>query len=1485
MNRDLSVSAFNPEFAFENRNLRLSTNENNTMLSWVNEKGTKEVMLSIKYYKGKGNNNEEQWDTYTELSGIVIGTAVLNEHLVLFTHDVFDGTDRIYSLSFGSAPFKTYLKGKLLYVGNLNFDTSYPIETLVSYETEKIQKVYWTDKKNQPRVINIAADNKTIESWKNKHDCFDFVRTLKLEEVVYVKKITGASGMFPAGVIQYAFTYYDKYGQESNIFYTSPLLYTSHRDRGGSPEDKVDNAFQITVNNVDTSFDYIRIYSIMRTSINGTPICRRVQDISTEGLSVIQDSSPAKYQAVFLDTGTVGDTIDPTELLYKGGESIVCGTIEQKDNTLFMGDIKIKREHLSDTIQNEVAIDLNDSISSSEPSTRVVTTKLISEGSYTYANQLSAYYKLREVPIKSVPCGGFKKGEKYRLGVQFQYKTGKWDDPIYIGDFPVPNGPTLTFNGNEQVVNVPIFKGSLSSTTVNKIIEKGYLKARAVCVYPTVQDRWVVTQGVLCPTMFTLNHRNATGENYPHATGDLYAQSSWFFRSKFSRTPTTYGDPTLKRVKANGTVSSSVEYSNFADFSEGLPNVYNDYFAEYTERSMGNGGAMYRPYDSLRNEDIIRAVEIQGQYDKENKYIADFEFVTMHSPDVEFDTQMQNTDFSSLGCQQVGYSVFKKTFSDIDIQTETPSASSMGAGFVHKSFVEDEDYGIVSGLFYDDYLLDDTGEGIVPYNKNDVRNPFKWMVYLWNRSGSLNNDIARKSGEGVRTALLKKKIISNLRYTDTVWASNVTTSIFSGDIKMYTTEEESIAKVGKNGNIYKGNVDTVLIPDQSEGSYFAFPFEIKGSSYTMPNGKIIARAEITNLNQEGIETPFNISDKWIKTFSPDQYEDESGTIQTVSRGLVLYSSKPFDSFSEGWYGVYTTESGDTMEELRMGKSPIKMKYKSTSHLVIDNIHAEWTVPIDDVYENYKNKRALPIIEITQTPALPFGGDSEDAKKANNWIPCGEPVLLSKNEPIKWEYGDTYYQRWDCLKTYAFTEEDENQVVEIGSFMLETRTNIDGRYDRNRGQSNNLYMSPRNFNLLNEVYSQQNNFFTYKILDKSFYENNAFPNQVTWSLTKQSGADVDMWTQVTLANTMDLDGDKGKLNKIIRFNDQLIAFQDTGISQIMYNENTALTTTEGVPIEIANSGKVQGKRYLSNNIGCTNKWSIAESPGGVYFMDSNDRSIYVFNGQLGNLSVQGGFNTWCKKNIVTNIAWTPETFNNFVSYYDKQNQDVLFINKEIALAYSEKLGAFTSFYDYGYASYLCNVGNSSLWVKDTNSVSKLWKHQDGDYCNFFGEQKPYGMIIISNPEPLTDKIFTNLEFRACVDAEGEFKTVGAGTETEHKEFSGNFFLPFDYLETWNEYQHGLANLSYKNGTETMRHHLSDKSAHLARKFRIWRCDIPRNNMESVDVFDYSFDYTFHNTRTTHTIDRMRNPWLYIKLKKDSDTDKRVEIHDMVMTYYN
>ena len=341
MNRDMSVSAFNPEFAFENLNIRLATNEGNTMMSWVNERGPKKLRLRVdtkpwatEDFVGRYDSNvDEETKEITDatvIRGIPIGTAVLNHKLVLFTVN-----DYIYL--FEKSDDKDYdLEGKVLYFGSLGFSPNYPIETLVSYESENIQKVYWTDGLNQPRIINIASAM-NYKLGKYNDSSFDFVPELALKETVSVSKMYGA-GEFPPGVIQYAFTYYNKYGQESNIFYTTPLQYISYINRAGSPEEKVANCFKIKVNNIDKNFDYMRIYSILRTSKDATPVVKRIQD-----LEIREDATSVTY----IDNGTSGEIVDPTELLYKGGEEIVAKTIEQKDKTLFLGNITVKRPSLS----------------------------------------------------------------------------------------------------------------------------------------------------------------------------------------------------------------------------------------------------------------------------------------------------------------------------------------------------------------------------------------------------------------------------------------------------------------------------------------------------------------------------------------------------------------------------------------------------------------------------------------------------------------------------------------------------------------------------------------------------------------------------------------------------------------------------------------------------------------------------------------------------------------------------------------------------------------------------------------------------------------------------------------------------------------------------------------------------------------------------------------------------------------------------------
>lgn len=1041
----------------------------------------------------------------------------------------------------------------------------------------------------------------------------------------------------------------------------------------------------------------------------------------------------------------------------------------------------------------------------------------------------------------------------------------------------VPGGSSSGASTTSIKVTVPVIKGKIPKAIADKLIEQGYKKVRAVVVYPEMQDRQVVCQGVTCPTLYTNNHRgDSLADN---KTRDLYAQSSWFFRPYYENT--------------NGGIDSNYSESTNIPYSENGKTI------GYMDNAIGD--ASTPGYDPK----YIKKTEIQGHFYKANKFRVDWKTLTFHSPDVEFDTQMQNLDYSSsaLGYKYVGNVGFIRTLSDIDIQTETPTISDEGAGFVKKSFVRNGAAGIISGLFWDDLIVDDTGsENKLEMFRSFVyqKNPAKWMVYLWNRNGSLNNDITRPADYGVASAVLKKKIISNLRFSGNItWEDTIIENkVFK--THLFASDQNEILKLdtGDNNasNIYRGNIDTLVTSDESDGMYFAFNINNPVVDYDKEIYRYYGNAEF--------ESKIN----W-KTF-----EDEN-----ARHGNWRWDTNKWHRFDEDdGNSLYKFEEpvGDFYKDLVLKKNSVRIKYKSTPHLVIVQQKGTDNNPMQPDDGN------LPIMELTRQvdSNTIFGGKSQDALKENVWIPCGEPVRLDALETetgtnkqyVNFEYswGDTYYQRWDCLKTYAFTPEDINQVVEIGSFMLETHVNIDGRYDRNRGQLSNLYMSPQNFNLINPVYSQLNNFFTYRIQDSDAYNDKYFPNLITWSKTKTSGADVDLWTNVTLASTLEMDGDKGKVRKLARLNDQLFCFQDKGISQVLYNDNVQISSTDGVPIEIANSGKVMGKKYFSDSIGCSNKWSMAQTPSGIYFMDSINKAIFMFNGQLNNLSASLGMNTWCKDNIPdTDTVWTPANymsdngtsggepingFMNFVTYYDKLNQDVLFINKNMALAYSERLGVFTSFYDYGNSPYLCNLNDTGVWariaaeldVEDPDTVphdeysTSLWKHQAGDYCDFFGENKPYWMTLIGNPEPQADKIFTNLEFRACVDGEGILGNDGKFTPT----------TPFDYLETWNEYQHGYTSLSIKNGHNLFKHG-GDSSA-LIRKFRIWRNDIPRNNclLDSERIagteYPYQTDESLNVSRYIRKPqDRMRNPWIYLKLEKTPQVNMpKSEVHDIKMSYF-
>lgn len=459
----------------------------------------------------------------------------------------------------------------------------------------------------------------------------------------------------------------------------------------------------------------------------------------------------------------------------------------------------------------------------------------------------------------------------------------------------------------------------------------------------------------------------------------------------------------------------------------------------------------------------------------------------------------------------------------------------------------------------------------------------------------------------------------------------------------------------------------------------------------------------------------------------------------------------------------------------------------------------------------------------------FGGDNDYAIQNNKWEIAGNTVPLLDGATLEWSIGDTYYQRFDTLKTYAYSDTDENSVIDITSFMVETHLNIDGRYDRNRGQESNLNMSPKNFNLFNKVYTQRDNFFTYSKVDKDAGKRTLFPNQITWSLAKTAGEPLDQWMNITLTSILDLDGRKGNLSALKTFQNEVIAFQDKGIANVIYNPSTQITSTDGTPIYIANSAKVEGTRYITEAVGCQDKWSIVTSPNGLYFIDFYNKSVYKFNGQIEDVANAQGFHTWCIQNLDKNSQ--------VLGYYDQKNKDVYFINTNWqypCLAFNEFTNSFSSFYSYKDAR-LSYIQDKGLWV--TNN-GKIYTHQTGNYNTFFDNLgEDYHVTVVCNQDGNLSKIFNTVEFRSdSWESDGTIipnKTVDyLGIETDYQQYTEED-LKFDMY----------------------------RPSSLKKKFNVWRANIPREQ---------------------GTMNRFRDVWAKVTLGGKGNS-RKTRLNDIVVYY--
>lgn len=1452
MNQDISVSKATNEFAFKNYNIRITAVNDNTLLSVTNEKLPSNLNIEFKN------------DTTTKyIPGIYLGHAILNEYLVLFTTTKRDD----YILVFTYDNSTSTLSGEIKYQGNLGFKDVESIECLPYYESEDIQKVYWVDGVHQPRVINIKSDN-ILEGVDTQ---FDFNPPVNVFPDVTITKEYSGTGLFPAGVIQYFVSYYNKYGAETGIVWASDLQYVTEYNRAAGPDETVVCNFKIDISNVDTTYEYARVYSMQRTSLNATPICRIVGDININNSDTI----------TIIDTNTNTETIDSTQLLFLGGDNFIASTLAQKDDTLFLGDIEVKEY----TTEPEV-LKLFENIYDSSYKSSIV--------KYEYKEIPNSEFQLKssEEYIKT-----FKWGEIYRFGIQFQSKDSKWTAPIWIGDKSVNIRPVV----EDTVIKVPTAVLTLSATA-KETISNYYTNYRLLIAEATNADRRILAQGIVNPTVFNYEQRVKN-------TGP-YAQASWLLRPRngkaafehleglgnkvtktedgkleFTNLPTCEIQNSLNKLP--GVLSSGdksgviiniftkntfyqydilkVTGDSLANFGSVEEKLYSDYFATFdieeasewlidsisnklaistselgisketlytslytiqynTSNATGNinnttwefgwfaekpGGEYIRmdagisntiPYGGCVTFREIDDAIIDRTEEYKNNYYVDSSILTFHSPEIEDNLEL--FDGADLSVSIIGVVPIDKTISELNVETETAGYS--GTIGVNTNYNKEENKALVNEAIFKDNSW--TEDGVL--NNNSL---VSYYMYTWNKQSSIIGQTADSKKEGVDTgnedlepltstyAKLKTKTFANKYYSKgnqyfTKFPSfkNIKPTVFSSN--------ELSSKVLYNFDkavIYQGNCDTV----------------VPTTTY-----KTLSK----DLNYYKVF--------WKDYNNIDNYSEKLKQYDPVS---IKYKTMPHLVFN----------IGDTALPVLYSKEPSYFQKLSTEYGNIETISYPWFKNSDIEYgqlnleEDYEHEISIDtpyfyLVEVARESidsSKIYGGVSENAIENIKWIPASNAVPVNKD--INISYGDTYFQRWNCLHSYQYTPEDNNSVIEVASFMVETHKNIEGIYDKNKIIQRLLTINSETFNKENPVYSQSNNYFTYNILDEKFNQTK-YANQVAFSLQKTSTSEIDTWCNITLASSFNLNGLYGKLNKLVTINDNIIAFQDKAISAINFNNRTALSTESGIPIEIANSGKVNGYSIISSNIGCQNKKSICEASSGVYFIDDYNKTMYGFNKEgLANIS-SNGMSMWFKNNLTGKEQL----------FYDGLTNDVYITNDKDCLVYNEGLQHFTSFMDYSNIYSLFNFNGASILLDNVNNIIPK-KMFGGDYTS------DYSMEYKINPEPYSYNTFTNVEYIA--DCLSSVKPVDA-IPTNVKE---DFNLPFDELEVWNEYQYGKTDIK-------------DRFAYpnFENKFRKWRVDIPRD--------EYS----------KNKLGRIKNPWILLKLNNTSNHDDKMVFHNLLVKYY-
>lgn len=1532
MLQDSAKSKHNSKYYFEGRNIRITSTNDSVTGAVTNDKGN-QLLLTIPtplidfenkiiFYNTEtlSYTTNEINELYSDINDfgeqVIVGNGKTKNGFILLTTNN-EGFDCVWFLD------ESTLNLKLLYLRNLDFSTDNPIQILNNYENSKIDKIYWVDGKNQMKFLNIhhSTISGDIENLIDLYSTsLNLTSEVNLSNPIIDDILYG--GTHTSGIIQYAYSYYKINGSQSALSPLSELISLGKsNEEGGTVNEIVGSIPKITINNLDSRFTNIRLYSLKYTSYNELPSVNLIADRDVTGLTSFN----------YYDDGRIIQDITLEEFIFLTGKIIIPKHIESKDNRLFMFNYKDRVYNLTldkNNIDfraysfpiNTPQVDVFKNITDYDENTQTPTGDVTSVGiNHVTANTflpenhaaINGYYHNNRYQYNSSIIGGegpflkyeiirtsdnknnfrdykfLKEDELYRIGIQLYNKYGIKSLPKWIADFVTSSNSDLISNLNGQYAGIKLtFKPEFYvwlNTSSNFLNEDGqyddFLKPvgfKLLRADRTVSDRTIISQGLtngMISQSLKTGYSDDLNTNITRANEGL--KIPWLMR-RF--------DDYLFPMRA----SNSYERIDKRPYSNSLPPTlinphpqWNGHEADANNEFFTNPGRarnslyqfnqlmqLYSPEIIFEMVNNIESTKLKVVGTIDNNYNA-------------VKARWEEWEYGNFG----SFDVFENALSKFDVKavggggdTSTGAMGLVGPWWTsqdydHRKRANTVQYfrgyngtfrKNVNPIIYDIYgkpEISEAGQGSKKYNNDDD------LIYI-NSLTPLITDERTRGGFDVGIT--------------TVLANNSRCATFAlGEDNTLTKDRPTIESLFQNTSVFgnipgqiggiKNNFElSQIVSTESEVSSLSFTNQYIGVLETgniyYNNNSVDAITVYNFLNVKYIFD--NITD--YNTFATDPETEDLTSVKIAIVDHVDNNIYEVVDQNTGLAGlVDTTETFDFLEpssniiDLYVFNNDelysLDTSSLNTGYVVgvaSTGISYEWTgvewvengsFTVDN---NYTGGVGL-ICEFLNSESLKYignyyGGNSYEAKTKTVYVEASNYFsfdLLNNLTPTSYiiiNPGDTFVQEYKMMKFGKNANNPWNDGLrrtELVTVRLESIINQNKRSDESvKDWMNSFSPSQGDFHSYNRVYSQDSNLIKSQDVSYELKINEDFDTGILSSKIKRPGETIDNWTNISVNDTMYLEGKYGSINGVVKHNDSILAFQDTAIANISINPRVQVQGDDGVGIELGVGNVLHDFKYLTTNSGTLNKWGAISANSGVYYYDTINNSIFNIGSQTNKLTDFKGLHSYFQKNIDSvKIRKDNHILNEGIQIgYDYLNNTIYFtfhqLNDSDTISFNELKNEFISLHDFKPSFYFIK-GNTFITSNVNNN--KLYEHVEGVYNIYYDVYKPSYIIYNLNPEPYLDCVFDNINFKSEVYYEDQ--DISNETITD--------------IQAFNDYQD--SNLIPL---------VNNRNGNLRRRFRDWNATIPREGRH-----------------------RIRGPWIKLKLQFENTNNKKLILHDLIVSY--